>query len=105
MKDYKSLTSGFARIIQVNPNSASAHIMMDTAYIKCHSEPMRFTSIKPRRRQTQTLWAYIPAWANLYWRQGETELAEKEVRLELQHFPTDPVANFILGQILLNTSP
>jgi uncharacterized protein HemY len=26
------------------------------------------------------------------------------VRLELQHSPTDPVANFILGQILLNNS-
>jgi tetratricopeptide (TPR) repeat protein len=72
--------------------------------IKCHSEPIRFRSIKPRRRQTQTLWAYIPAWANLHWRQGETELAEKEVRLKLQQFPSDPVANFILGQILLNNS-
>ena len=32
MKDYKALTSVFARIMHVNPNSASAHIMMGTAY-------------------------------------------------------------------------
>ena len=32
MKDYKALTNVFARIMQVNPNSASAHIMMATAY-------------------------------------------------------------------------
>ena len=40
----------------------------------------------------------------LYWRQGDTELAEKEMRAELQHFPSDPVANCILAQILLNNS-
>jgi cytochrome c-type biogenesis protein CcmH/NrfG len=40
----------------------------------------------------------------LYWRQGDTELAEKQMRAELQRFPNDPVANCILGQILLNNS-
>jgi Flp pilus assembly protein TadD len=40
----------------------------------------------------------------LYWRQGETALAETEMRAELQRFPSDPVANCILGQILLNNS-
>jgi Flp pilus assembly protein TadD len=39
-----------------------------------------------------------------YWREGESELAEKEFRAELQHFPNDPVANCILGEILLNSS-
>jgi Flp pilus assembly protein TadD len=40
----------------------------------------------------------------LYRRQGDNELAEKELRAELQHFPNDPVANCILGQILLDNS-
>jgi Tfp pilus assembly protein PilF len=39
-----------------------------------------------------------------YWREGESELAEKEFRAELQHFPSDPVSNCILGQILLDKS-
>jgi Flp pilus assembly protein TadD len=39
-----------------------------------------------------------------YWREGENELAEKEFRIELQRFPSDPVSNCILGQILLNNS-
>jgi len=39
-----------------------------------------------------------------YWRQGESELAEKEFRAELQRFPSDPVSNCILGLILLEKS-
>ena len=39
-----------------------------------------------------------------YWREGENELAEKEFRMELQRFPSDPVSNCILGQILLDNS-
>jgi Tfp pilus assembly protein PilF len=39
-----------------------------------------------------------------YWRQGDNKLAEKEFRAELQHFPSDPVSNCILGQILLAES-
>ena len=40
----------------------------------------------------------------LYWRQGDAEKAEKEMRAELAQFPDDPVANGILGQILFNNS-
>jgi len=39
-----------------------------------------------------------------YWREGENDLAEKEYRAELQRFPSDPVSNCILGQILLDKS-
>jgi Tfp pilus assembly protein PilF len=39
-----------------------------------------------------------------YWREGETELAEKEFRAELQRFPSDPISNCILGLILLDNS-
>jgi len=39
-----------------------------------------------------------------YWREGENDLAEKEFRTELQRFPSDPVSNCILGQILLDKS-
>jgi Tfp pilus assembly protein PilF len=35
-----------------------------------------------------------------YWREGENDLAETEFRAELQRFPSDPVSNCILGQIL-----
>jgi hypothetical protein len=86
MKDYKSLTSAFARIMHVNPNSASAHIMIGTAY----DQMSQIQEYQAAEKADPDLWACIPAWANLYWRQGETELAEKEVRLELQHSPTIP---------------
>lgn len=39
-----------------------------------------------------------------YWRDGNNDLAEKEYRAELQRFPSDPVSNCILGQILLDKS-
>ena len=104
MKDYKSLTSAFARIMHVNPNSACAHIMTGTAYDQMSQRADAIQEYQAAEKADPDLWACIPAWANLYWRQGETELAEKEVRLELQHSPTDPVANFIHGQILLNNS-
>ena len=36
------------------------------------------------RRQTQTLWTYIPAWANLYWRQCRRGKQEQKISVDLQ---------------------
>jgi hypothetical protein len=66
MKGYKSLTSVFARIMHVNPNSASAHIMMDTAYDQMSQRADAIQECQAAEKADPDLWACIPAWANLY---------------------------------------
>src|SRR5579863_3112115 len=82
MKDYKALTSVFTRIMQVNPNSASAHIMMGTAYDQMSNRP---EAIKEYQAAVAADPNFTGAHSGLgfeYWREGENELAEKEFRTE-----------------------
>ncbi|MFZ0954153.1 MAG: tetratricopeptide repeat protein, partial [Candidatus Sulfotelmatobacter sp.] len=104
MKDYKALTSVFARIMQVNPNSASAHIMMGTAYDEMSNRPEAIKEYQAAEAADPNFMGVHSGLGFLYWREGENDLAERELRIELKHFPSDPVANCILGEILLNNS-
>ena len=104
MKDYKALTSVFARIMQVNPNSASAHILMGTAYDQMSNRPEAIKEYQAAEAADPNFMGVHSGLGFEYWREGENDLAEKEFRTELQHFPSDPVSNCILGQILLDKS-
>jgi len=104
MKNYKALPSVFDRIIKINPNSAAAHVMMGTAYDKMSDQPNAIKEYQAAEAADPHFVGVHSGLGYLYWRQGETELAEKEVPEELRRFPNDPVANCILGQILLNNS-
>jgi len=104
MKDYKILPSVFERIMKINPNSASAHVMMGMAF---DDMSQREDAIKEYQAAIAADPKFMGAHSGLgylYWRQGDSENAEKEMRAELEHFPNDPVANCILGRVLLNNS-
>jgi tetratricopeptide (TPR) repeat protein len=102
MKDYKALTSVFARIMQVNPNSASAHIMMATAYDEADNRPEAIKEYQAAERADPSFAGVHSGLGYLYWREGDFQLAEKEFREELKRFPNDPVSNCVLGDILLD---
>ena len=70
MKDYKALTDVFARIMQVNPNSASAHVMMGTAYDQMSNRP---EAIKEYQAAVSADPNFMGAHSGLgfeYWRDG-----------------------------------
>src|SRR4029077_7740167 len=92
------------RTMKLNPNSATAHIMMGTAYDQKSNRADAIKEFQAAAEADANLMGVHSGLGYLYWRQGETGLAEKEMRAELQRFPGDPVANCILGQILLNNS-
>lgn len=104
MKDYKALPPVFARIMKLNPNSASGHMMMGTAYDGVSDRPNAIKEYQAAEQADPNFMGVHSGLGYLYWRQGNTDLAEKEMREELKRFPTDPIAHCILGQILLNNS-
>jgi Tfp pilus assembly protein PilF len=78
--------------------------MMGTAYDQMSNRP---EAIKEYQAAVEADPSFMGVHSGLgfeYWREGENELAEKEFRDELRHFPSDPVSNCILGQILLDKS-
>ncbi len=104
MKDYHALPSVFERIMKIAPNSAAAHVMMGTAY---DDQSDRADAIKEYQAAEAADPNFIGVHSGLgylYWREGKPDLAEKEMREELHHFPADPVAHCILGQILYNNA-
>ena len=95
LKNYKALTGIFGRIMKLNPNSATAHIMMGTAYDQMSNRPDAIKEYQAAEQADPNFMGVHSGLGYLYWRQGEIELAEKEMRAELQRFPTDPVADCI----------
>ena len=74
----------FARIMQVNPNSASAHVMMGTAYDQMSNRPEAIKEYQAAEQADPNFMGVHSGLGFQYWREGETELAEKEFRAELQ---------------------
>jgi Tfp pilus assembly protein PilF len=90
--------------MKINPDSASAHVMMGTAYDEMSDRPNAIKEYEAAAQADPKFMGVHSGLGYLYWRQGNPELAEKEMRAELEHFPDDPVANCVLAQILLNDS-
>jgi tetratricopeptide (TPR) repeat protein len=74
---------------------------MGTAYDQMGQRPDAIQEYKAAEKADPDFMGVHSGLGFLYWRSGETDLAEAEVRAELQRFPSDPVSNCILGQILL----
>ena len=94
-KDYKPLPGVFERIMKIDPNSASAHVMMGTACDQMSDWPNAITEYQAAVAADSRFMGAHSGLGHLYWRQGDVENAEKEMRAELEHFPNDPVANSI----------
>jgi tetratricopeptide (TPR) repeat protein len=89
-KNYKALTSVFERTMKLNPNSAAAHIMMGTAYDQTSNRRDAIKEFQAAAEADPNFMGVHSGLGYLSWRQGEIGLAEKEMRSELQRFPSDP---------------
>jgi Tfp pilus assembly protein PilF len=103
-KNYKALTDVFARIMQVNPESASAHVLMATAYEQMDEKSNAIKEYLAAEKSDPNFMGVHSGLGILYSKQGKTDLAEKEFRAELARYPTDPISNCLLGEILVNAS-
>jgi Tfp pilus assembly protein PilF len=103
-KNYKALPSVFERILKIKPNSASAHVMMGTAYDGMSDRDNALKEYQAAAQADPNFQGVHSGLGYLYWRQGDSDRAGNEMRAELEHHPGDPVANCILGQILFNNS-
>jgi Flp pilus assembly protein TadD len=101
-KNYKALTDVFARIMQLNPESASAHVLMATADEQMDQKPDAVKEYLAAQSSDTHFMGVHSGLGLLYSQQGETEAAEKEFRAELSTYPTDPISNCLLGEILVN---
>jgi tetratricopeptide (TPR) repeat protein len=63
MKDYKALPGVFDRIMKINPNSAAAYVMMDTAYDKMSDQPNAIKEYQAAEEADPISGACIPGWA------------------------------------------
>jgi len=104
LKNYKALPSVFERMMKINPNSASAHVMMGIAYDKSSDLENATKEYQAAEQADPKLMGVHSGLGYLYWRQGQAADAEKEMRAELANYPSDPIANCILAQILFNNS-
>ena len=104
MKNYKALPSVFSRIMQINPNSASGSYHDGQAYDQDVGPAEAIKEYQAAEASDPHFQGVHSGLGYLYWRLGEADLAEKEMRAELENFPNDPVANCTLGEILLNDS-
>jgi tetratricopeptide (TPR) repeat protein len=103
-KNYKALTDVFARIMRLNPESASAHVLMATADEQMDKKPDAVKEYLAAQTSDTHFMGVHSGLGLLYSQQGETEAAEKEFRAELSTYPTDPISNCLLGEILVNKS-
>jgi Flp pilus assembly protein TadD len=89
-KNYKALTDVFARIMLVNPESASAHVLMATAYEQMDEEPDAVKEYLAAQKSDTHFMGVHSGLGLIYSKQGQSGAAEKEFRAELSSYPTDP---------------
>ena len=71
MKNYKTLPSVFSRIMQINPNSASAHIMMAMAYDKMSDQPNAIKEYQAAEASDPHFMGVHSGLGYIYWRLGQ----------------------------------
>ncbi len=98
--NYKAVPDVFARIMAVNPNSAAAHVMMGMADDNMFHDNDALAEYQAADKVNPRFPGVHSGLGQIYWREGKLDLAASEFRRELSYYPTDPVSNCLLGEIL-----
>lgn len=98
--NYPEVTNVFARIMAVDPNSAAAHVMMGMADDKMFHDSDALAEYQAAAKSNPRFPGVHSGLGQLYWKEGKLDMAASEFRDELALYPTDPVSNCLLGQIL-----
>lgn len=100
-EDYKAVTTVFARIMDIDPHSAEAHVMMGTAYDKTFQQSKALQEYLAAEQANPDFPGVHSGLGLLYWKQNDVEHAEAEFHEELKRFSSDAVSNCLLGEIAL----